>query len=204
MEEKEFKRHIAYKLKIGEILEGTPSLEEEKLKFVEILGNKVSRINLIANITDKFIQEGEKKFGSITLDDASGQIKAKVFGDEINNFSNLEQGDTLMLIGLLRHWNNEIYLTPEVIRKKEPIFLLIRKTELEFMKKDPKTSEEINEIKEKIIEIVKREEPNNGSEISSIISELKSPAETINNEVKKLLEDGTIYEPRPGKIRYLG
>ena len=63
---------------------------------------------------------------------------------------------------------------------------------------------QINEIKEKIIEIVKREEPNNGSEISSIISELKSPAETINNEVKKLLEDGTIYEPRPGKIRYLG
>ena len=80
MEEKEFKRHIAYKLKIGEILEGTPSLEEEKLKFVEILGNRVSRINLIANITDKFIQEGEKKFGSITLDDASGQIKAKVLG----------------------------------------------------------------------------------------------------------------------------
>ena len=204
MEEKEFKRHTAYKIKIGEILEGTPSLEEEKLKFVEILGKKVSRINLIANITDKFIQEGEKKFGSITLDDASGQIKAKVFGDEINNFSNLEQGDTLMLIGLLRHWNNEIYLTPEVIKKKEPIFLLIRKTELEFIKKDPETSKEINEIKEKIIEIVKREEPNSGSEISAIISELKSSAETINKEVKKLLENGSIYEPRPGKIRYLG
>jgi hypothetical protein len=28
--------------------------------------------------------------------------------------------------------------------------------------------------------------------------------EIINQEIKKFLEEGIIFEPRPGKVRYLG
>jgi len=128
----QYKRNIAYKLRIGNILSGKTILENDKLKALELGDKSVVRINLIANIIDKYIQEGEKKFGSITLDDASGQIKAKLFGDDVEKLSSLNQGDTILVIGLLRFWNNEVYITPEIIKNKDPSYLLLRKLELDL------------------------------------------------------------------------
>src|SRR3989344_2770977 len=118
--EQTFKRYIAYKMHIGMLLSGKPEMEGEKLKFLSIGEKQVSRVNLIANVVDKFIQDGEKKFGSLTLDDATGQIKAKVFGEDIQKFNEINQGDTLLVVGLLRSWNNETYLIPEILKKKDP------------------------------------------------------------------------------------
>ena len=129
--EKSFKRHVAYKLRIGQILQGAPIFEDIKLKHVEIEGKSVSRINLIANVVDKFSQEGEKKYGSLMLDDATGQIAVKFFGDGVAQLEEFQQGDTLLVIGLLRSWQNQIYITSEIIKKKDPEYLLIRKLEIE-------------------------------------------------------------------------
>src|SRR3989344_7244880 len=126
-----FKRFVAYKFRIGPILAGKIILEADKLKFVEINDRQAARVNLIANIVDKYIQEGEKKYATITLDDATGQIKCKLFGDDVDRLAEFNQGDTVLVVGLLRSWNNEIYLTPEVIKKKDPAFLLVRKLEIE-------------------------------------------------------------------------
>src|SRR4030042_2076055 len=131
MVEQAFKRNIAFKMRIGDILAGKITMDGERFKSLESQNKQVARINLIANVIDKYIQDGEKKFGSITLDDASGQIKLKLFGDDIEKFSPLNQGDTILVIGLLRIWNNEIYITPEIIKKKEPAYLLVRKLEIE-------------------------------------------------------------------------
>src|SRR3989338_5807127 len=129
MPEQEFKRHIAYKSRIGDLLKGQPIIEMERFKFLDCGDKQIVRVNIIANIIDKFIQEGEKKFASVTLDDASGQIKAKLFGEDVNKFNSISQGDTVLIIGLLRSWNNEIYITPEIIKPKEPAYLLVRKLE---------------------------------------------------------------------------
>ena len=127
-----FKRYVAYKFRIGSILAGRPVFDADKLKHIEINGQEVARINLIANIVDKFVQDGEKKYGTVTLDDATGQIRAKFFGEDIERLGDLNQGDTVLVVGLLRMWNNEIYITPEIMRKKETAFLLVRKLELEY------------------------------------------------------------------------
>ena len=58
----QFKRNVAYKFRIGQILSGKPIMENEKLKFLELSEKQVVRVNLIANVIDKYIQEGEKKF----------------------------------------------------------------------------------------------------------------------------------------------
>lgn len=200
----QFKRHIAYKFRIGAILSGKPILDNDRLKFLEINNKQIIRANIIANITDKFVQEGEKKFASLTLDDASGQIKAKTFGEDITKFANFAQGDTILIIGFLRFWNNEIYITPEIIKKKDPAFLLIRKLEVEA--EEPKTidKEKLTELKYKIIQKLKDSEKEGGIDIDKIIMELKETPHIINQEIKKILEDGLAYEPRPGKLRYLG
>ncbi len=200
----QMKRNVAYKLRIGSILSGTPKLENDKLKHVEAKGKNVVRINLIANIIDKFVQEGEKKYASITLDDGSGQIKAKFFGDDVDKLASLIQGDTVVILGLLRSWNQEIYITPELIKKKSPKYLLIRKLELDIEEPKSLSHEKLVQLKDKIIEMVKKAEESGGIEVEKIILELKEPPEIINKEIKKLLEDGTAYEPRPGKLRYLG
>ncbi|MEK6793016.1 MAG: OB-fold nucleic acid binding domain-containing protein [Nanoarchaeota archaeon] len=199
----EFKRHTAFKLKIGDILTGNHIVDGERLKFIEVNGKNIARVNLIANVVDKFIQDEEKKFASVTLDDASGQIKLKTFGEDIEKLKPFEQGDTVLAIGMIREWNKEVYLTPEIIKKKQPEYLLLRK--LENDKQNPQESKkEITELKDKLIIIIKREEQNGGADINKLIDELQAKQETVNQEIRKLLEEGTIYEPRPGKVRYLG
>src|SRR5438132_993087 len=101
MPEAQFKRNIAYKIKIGAIMSGKPIMEADRIKYLETEGKQVVRANVIGNITDKYVQEGEKKFASITLDDGTGQIKAKAFGDDVEKFNELNTGDTLAVIGLV-------------------------------------------------------------------------------------------------------
>lgn len=204
MSDQEFKRHVAYKIRIGDLLQGRVVMEMERFKALELDNKQVIRVNLIANITDKFIQEGEKKFASITLDDASGQIKLKLFGDDVTKFEPFAQGDTVAVIGLLRSWNNELYITPEIIKKRDPAFLMVRKLEID--KSRPKIVEktELVKVRDTILEKIKNEDANGGVESEKLVMEIKATPDVINNEIRKLLEEGMVYEPRPGKLRYLG
>ena len=197
------KRNTAYKSRIGDILRGKPILEEERFKVLELGDKQIVRVNVVANIIEKYISEGEKRYLSFTIDDASGQIRVKAFGIDADRFQNIQQGNTIIVIGVLRNWNNELYISPEIIRIQEPKYLLIRKLELE--KENPKINkQEIKVLKDQIIEMIKSSEEQGGIETEKLILELKASPELINQEVKKILEEGLAYEPRPGKIRYLG
>lgn len=203
--EQQFKRNIAFKLRIGTILSGKPIVDADRLKFLEIDNKQIARVNVIANIIEKYVQdESEKKYATLTLDDATGNIKVKSFGDNVSKFADLNQGDTVLVIGMVRIWNNEVYITPEIIKKKEPSFLLVRKLELEadMPKSLDKTS--LSALKDKLIDMIKASETDQGIDKEKIILEVKESPEIINQEIKKLLEDGLIYEPRPNRLRWLG
>jgi RPA family protein len=208
MADEQFKRNIAYKLRIGDILLGKPIMDGERFSFLELGGKKIVRVNVIGNIVDKYESEGERKYIFFTLDDGSGQIKLKCFGDDVDKFKNIIQGQTVLVIGVLRNFNNETYISPEIIREQDTKYLLIRKMEIENDNKKnakPLEREQIVAVKDKILDKIKNAEQEGGIEIDSIIMSLReiSP-EIINQEIKKLLEDGIIFEPRPGKIRWLG
>jgi len=208
MEEGQYKRNVAYKLRIGDILSGTPVIEGERFSFLELNGKKIIRINVIGNITDKYESEGERRYVFFTLDDGSGQIKLKCFGDDADRFRNAVQGQTVLVVGVLRNFNNETYISPEIIKEQDSKYLLIRKLELEKEKSKtvkPLGKEQIVAVKDKILEIIKGAEKDGGIEMDKIIMDLRdiSP-DVINSEVKRLLEDGIVFEPRPGKIRWLG
>ena len=211
MAEQQFKRHTAYKLRIGDVLVGKPVMNGDRFSFLELGNKKVIRVNILGNIVDKY-ESGENKDGRkylfLTLDDGSGQIKLKVFGDDSEKFKDVSQGQTVVVIGTLRHWNNEIYIAPELIKEKDPKYLMLRKLETEKDKTHitgAVEKEQIMAIKDKILSLVKSSEENGGVELDKLIIELRdfSPS-IINQEIQKLLEEGIIFEPRPGKIRYLG
>ena len=213
------KREIARKIRVGDLLRANQVFEQPysenlnqslnpRLLCVELGDKKIQRVNIIANVIDKFESEGESKFATITLDDGSGQIRARVFGEDIKKFQDLVQGDTIIIIGVLRSFNQELYILPEIIRKTEPKYLLVRKLEIEKAHPKPLTQEQKQEIKafkDEIIEIIKQAEQNQGIDKDEIINKLKNGnPKIISQEIQKLLEEGIIYEPRPGRVRYLG
>ena len=208
MPEQEFKRHIAYKLRVGDITIGKPIIDGERFSFLELGDKKIVRVNVVGNIVDRYQSEGESKYISLTLDDGSGQIRLKIFGDNVEKFKDIVQGQTILVIGVLRSFNNETYISPEIIKQMDPKYLLIRKLENEKNKtKDapPLEQNQIIAIKDKILETIKESEKDGGIEIDSIIMNLReSSPEIINQEIKRLLEEGIIFEPRPGKLRWLG
>ena len=197
------KRNVAYKLRIGDILKSKPFTNEGKLLYLELGDKKLLRVNLIANVVDKFINEGEKKYASITVDDASGQIKLKAFGDDVEPLKAISSGDTLQIIGLIREYNSELYITPEVAKRVDPKWLLVRKLEIQSAKKDAPlpTNASLREI---ILEKIKKGDASGGIDKEQLILDTEASPEVINTEIKHLLEEGMIYEPRPGILRYLG
>lgn len=206
------KRETAYKLRIGDILRGNIILEDsesvnKRLKFVELGDKKILRVNIIANVIDKYESSGETRFASLTIDDGSGQIRTRVFGDDIKKIENISQGDTILMIGLLRHYNQEIYIGPEIVKLKDPKYLLIRKLEIEksYPKRpDKERREEIKVLREEIIDMIKKAEQSSGIDKEDIIMKIKAEPQIISQEIIKLLEEGIIYEPKPGIVRYLG
>ena len=206
-DEQQFKRNIAFKLRIGDILMGKPVLDGERFSFLELGDKKIVRVNVIGNIVEKFDSEGEKRFSVLTLDDGSGQIKLRVFTDDVEKFKDIVQGQTVLVIGLLRHFNNEIYINPEIMREQDTKYLLIRKLEREKSKiqEEPIARDQIIAVKDKILGAIKSAEDEGGIEVDKIIMSLKDVSPIIiNQEIQKFLEEGIVFEPRPGKVRYLG
>ena len=208
MAENQFKRNIAYRFRIGDILIGKPMFDGERFSFLELGDKKIVRVNIIGNIIDKYENEGERKYVFFTLDDGSGQIKIKCFSDEVARFKDVFQGQTVLVVGVLRNFNNETYISPEIIREQDAKYLLIRKLETEKDKnKNAKPMErtQMVAIRDKILDIIKGAEKNGGIETDTIIMDLRDTSPSIiNQEIKKLLEEGIVFEPQPGKIRWLG
>jgi RPA family protein len=208
MPEQQYKRNIAYKYRIGDLLVGKPIFDQERFSFLELGDKKIVRINVIGNIVDKYESEGDKQYIFFTLDDGSGQIKLKAFGDDSLKFKEVQPGDTVGIIGVLRSFNNETYISPEIIKTQDPKYLLLRKLEIEkdrTKNSNPVEKTQVTAIKDKILEKIKNSEEDGGIEVDKIIMELRETSpEIINQEIKKLLEEGIIFEPRPGKLRYLG
>jgi len=197
------KRNVAYKLRIGDVLKAKPIIVEGRFLFVELGDKKVVRINLIANAVDKYFNDGEKKYASVTVDDASGQIKIKTFGEDIQILKDINPGDTLQIIGTIREYNSELYLLPEIVKKVDTKWLLVRKLEIQNSRKDIPlpTNAPVRDI---LLQKIKEADGHGGIEIEKLIMEVEASPDLINKEIKKSLEEGMIYEPRPGVLRYLG
>ena len=115
-------RLSAKKIRISEMVSGkffVGSKEGMKPSYVITqLGEKISRVNLIATIVDKFVSE-DGNYASITVDDGSGILRSKQFTD-VRMIRDVELGDMVLVIGKLKEYQGEVYVNAEIIRKVEP------------------------------------------------------------------------------------
>jgi len=217
------KRQIAIKARISEIINGKYFKEEGwKPNYIITNTNKIiSRANIIGVIVSEPSTETTNQ--NITIDDGTGRITVRSFDDKLT-LNKYNTGEVVMIIGRPREYGNEKYLVPEIIKiVEDKRWIEVRKKELEKEKiadkkisvidessiiqeetvEDNKVIEEKQSetVYEKIINKIREMDKGNGVNIEEVIISMKDPnAEKILNS---LLEEGEIFEIRPGMIKVL-
>lgn len=127
------KRMTAKKMRIADIVNGKffpGSKEDMKPSYIiTSFGQKISRVNLVATVTEKFLSEDEN-YCSVTIDDGTEAIRVKTFKESVGLLKNMEPGNLVLAIGKLKEYNNEVYVNGEIIRKVEPNYESLRKLEI--------------------------------------------------------------------------
>ena len=208
-------RQIAYKIWISDLLSGKYVKEsgEWDPNYLFVKDKKISRVNIIATVVDKLTHEGAN-YGSIELDDGSGKIRVKAWREDVSLFSDIKLGDLVLLLGRVREFNDEIYLTPEIVKPlKDLVWAKIRKLELlkevgEPIKNNVFEKEIINEQKpieqptegnrQKILRIVSSRD---GIGYNDLINESGLDESNVKSIIMELIKEGEVYQPRAGVIK---
>ncbi|MDO8655981.1 MAG: hypothetical protein Q7K45_01975 [Nanoarchaeota archaeon] len=212
-----FHREIAYKILLRQLHEGK-MIQEEGVHLLMLPSlDKVVRVNVVATILIK------EKVGNITnvlVDDGTGQVVLRFF-EPLPLIEQIQIGNTILIIGKPRMYNQEVYLSPEIVKKVAPAWLQIRKKELpqhdlvnpplnvdfasnqEEGKKtivEQMVGEDILPV-EKVINLIKELDKGQGVLVEELIE--KSPLKETEALLTKMLERGEIFQNAPGKVKML-
>lgn len=150
------KRLTAKKVRISDIVNGryfSGSRENMTPSYVITpFGQKISRVNLVATVTEKF-ESDDGMYSSITLDDGTDGIRVKTFGDGTKILNKINLGDLVLVIGKIKEYAGELYVNAEIVRKVEPNYEILRKLEiLNDLIEWKKIVEEIKNLEQKLPE----------------------------------------------------
>lgn len=100
--------------------------EDEPSFLITLDQRKVSRCNVFATVI------GKEEAGNITniiLDDGTAQLVLRSF-EPTSLVRALQLGEVIGVLGRVRVYNGERYLSPEIVKKINPLWLKVRKNEL--------------------------------------------------------------------------
>lgn len=201
-------RQIAYIVKINDLISGRFVKEEGWNPNYVVIGEKhVSRVNIIGAIIDVNDNNGIR---NVSIDDGTGKISIREFDKK----TDVAVGEVVLLIGRVRRYGNEIYLTPEIIKKN-----INRKWSLVWKKLTLQNTgkEQIEEKEENIIEKkIEEEHPKTISFVEQVLEKIKEldSGDGANYQeivkfakeekiISNLLLQGDIFEIKPGKLKVL-
>ena len=229
---KPMQRQVAFKtwisnLNNGNFVKGSKTGESFIPSCVELNNKNISRINIIATIVDVFKSEDGNYF-SFTLDDGSGTIRIKAFNEDTNSLLNFNKGDRVLVVGRVREYQEELYISPEITKKiTDPNMELIRKAELLSILGKPEEEAHLSrtqfvqaqnqnngvtkespadkdpsheELRQKIITHLMANDES-GVELSDLSKLIIKDDTTTETVVKELLTEGEIYENKPGHYK---
>ena len=211
METQQRQRQTAYRVPINALL-SNQYIEQQGFEpnYIQVNGKHISRINLMATVIDKQVSS---TLATITLDDSTGIIQARYFNDDVKKLAEINTGDTILLIGKPRKFNEQIFIAAEISRKINPLWMKVRKIELkkefniEFTNNEQQQKEskqQMNVYNEKVLELIREKDDGTGVDIDYIISSSGLKESEAQEVIVELIKLGEVYEPRPNKIRILG
>ncbi|MBT3814038.1 hypothetical protein HOE37_01260 [Candidatus Woesearchaeota archaeon] len=178
MEQNKFERHTAVKTIIKELLTGEYVQEKENNPnyLLSSSKEKIHRLNVMGIILTKEI------LGSVVnilIDDGTGQINLRFF-EENKIIDSLNTGDAILVIGRLRTYNQERYISSEIVKKIDHLWLKLRSLELkELINK----KEEIVVEKEPVVAIT-----NKVQETKKLVVEAITEKEIVKNKKEEIIE----------------
>ena len=209
-EQKTFqKRQVAYKVRISDLLDGIFAKDDASAGYIKLGDVNVSRVNIISNVVYK--SEQGQNFASCIVDDGTGKIILRAF-ENSSLFSKIDVGDFVLAIGRIREYNNESYIIPEIIKKLDgPEWMNVRKLEIsEFppiqkIERANEKSEALDEVIpgkfDVLYSLIKNLDNGEGAAIEEIIK--NAGTEDAEDIINKLLENGDIFEIKPGRVKVL-
>jgi RPA family protein len=220
--ETSYSRSTAFKTDIKSLKQGNfISKEGLEPSYTDTIYGKISRANLIGVIISK-------TDNSFEIEDGTSRINVR---EGITNYPNInfrdfQIGHVVNVIGKTRFFNQEIYIVPEIVKSIEnQLWVKVRKQELgkrETIKEKnelekPISNENIDETSVQIIDNeqknkqslsteafisqLKKLDKGNGVEIEFLLEKIK--ISDGKNMISKLLEQGEVFEIRPGIIKVL-
>ncbi len=206
LEQKSLKRQVAYKERISDILNSTFVKDGTSAGCIRLNGIDVSRVNIIATVVYK---ADDINYASAVIDDGTARISLRSF-EKSSIFSKIDIGDAVLVIGRIREFNNERYVAPEILKKIDNAgWLNARKLELKgnpISRIDEKiegkeAEEETSDIKERAYSLIKKLDDGNGAPAEDVVNALHhTEAENVLN---KMLENGDVFEVKPGRLKVL-
>jgi len=211
-------RQTAYKVFIGDLLSG--KFIEEKGEwdpnYILIKDKKVSRVNIIANVISKY-EAMDKNYASLDIDDGSGVISLKSWKEDVGLLEKIKIGDLILIIGRARQTNNQVYVSPEIIkvfqdfkwgrlRRLELEQFWGKREEIKTVKQEEKTNlvvteENVDDVTEsarqRILSIIEKNEV----DLKRLIELSSLNPDEVKTIVQTLLKEGEIYEPKPGVLK---
>lgn len=139
------KRATAAKVAIEDIQDGDLIANDQgNVVGVETFLGQVSRVNIIATVVDRYqatqerLTEEGKGFATISLDDGTGVIRAKMWGELAAKIVDIQVGDLVLVVGRIRSYQGETYINGELVRQlDDPNWETIRLMELKLSRADP-------------------------------------------------------------------
>ena len=220
----DYSRATAYKLWIASLHNQSVLKEQAEFSpaYIQLLNKKVSRVNIIAIATQAYHNENST-YAAITLDDSSAQIRVKTWNEDTKKLLNIQPGECVLVIGKVREYNNELYLTPEILRKLPPDEFLIRQHELlqmhgkpqpvqeEFSELDAAEPATLRVVEEKVqqtdskrqmlLNAISSLDKELGASIAEVILASRLPESEALNIIKELLQEGEIFKLTPERVK---
>ncbi len=211
-------RQTAVKLLIADLLNGEFSKEESQTPVLSLGEQKIYRVNIIGLVIGK---AEEEVLANLFLNDGTSSINLRFF-ERNPALDELNTGDAVMVVGRLRDYNGERYLSPEIVKKVDRLWLQHRRKELgaearqikavvkeepagKIIKQDGVEEESKDKSSEflspegKILKSIADLDKGEGAEIEEVLAASKVDyAEEI---IKRMLERGELFQIMPGRVK---
>ena len=175
--------------------------------YIRLGGKKVSRVNIAGVIINRDNNQ-------YTLDDQTGKITIMVFGDE-DHLKDFQPGKLVRVIGKPRMNDDEKFLVPEIIKEIEnPRWIEYRKKRIALQnlstREEPiddtptQTETEMEQPTDYstiIIEKVKELDGGDGAPFEEVKEAVEG--EDIEDEINQLINEGELFELKPGMLKPL-
>ena len=199
-----FVESAAVKICIADIIKSTPAKNEEgRVSSIKLKdGRTIANVRVMATIVEKFVSS-DSNYASLTIDDGTETILVKFFKGAVSKILSLEIGVTLDVIGPVREYEEELYISPNIIFEIEnPNSELLRQAEL--LKTEKKEEKEVPavDINTAVLMKIKELSDEKGVDLKVLIKNLKEFSEEAAMEaVRILMLKGDLFEPKKGRLK---